>query len=40
MAVHKQLYMHNPDLYCNGILQLVPRKENFISVLGYYVEKQ
>jgi len=40
MDVHKQLYMHNPDLFCDRILQLVPREDNFISMLGDYFEKQ
>lgn len=39
MVGHKQLRMQEPNLYCDRILKLMPRKGNCLSVLEDYVEK-
>jgi hypothetical protein len=31
--------MQEPDFYCDGIFKLVPRRDEFMNVLGDYVEK-
>jgi hypothetical protein len=39
MAVRELLRMQQPDFYCDGIINLVPRREKFINILGVYVGK-
>jgi hypothetical protein len=39
IAVCEWLLMQEPDFYHKGILNLMPRWEKCIDVLGYHVEK-